>query len=101
MKLQQRLEDINKKDEEILSILEDGDEIQHEIRDVAQFRDFIYDTVVTTELILKRCEKKPMQPKMDATDAPSFSTKTKLLTVAFKRFDRGPCKCQTFWESFC
>ena len=40
-KLRQRLEDINKKDEAILNILEDKDEIKHEIRDAAQFRDFI------------------------------------------------------------
>ena len=61
----------------------------------------LYDTIVTTELILKSCENKTMQPKTDATDAPSFSTKIKLPTVALKRFDRGPSKWQTFWESFC
>ena len=32
-------------DEAILNILEDEDEIEHEIRDAAQFRDFVYDTV--------------------------------------------------------
>ena len=101
VKLQQRLEDINKVDEAILNILEDEDEIEHEIRDAAQFRDFIYETVVTIELTLKRFENKTMQPKTDATVAPSFSTKIKLPTVALKRFDGDPCKWQTFWESFC
>ena len=75
MKLQQRLEDINKVNEEILNILKGEGEIEHEIRDAAQFRDFIYDTVVTTEVILKRFENKTMQPKMDATADPSFSIK--------------------------
>ena len=101
VKLQQRLEDINKVYEGIPTILKDEIEIEHEIRDAAQFRDFMYDTVVTTELILKRFESKTMQPKTDVTVAPSFSTKIKLPTVALKRFDGDPCNWQTFWESFC
>ena len=91
MKLQQRLEDIKKVDEAIKNILEDEGEIEHEIRDTLQFRDFIYDTIVTTELVLKRFEHKTMQPKTDATVVPSFSTKIKLPTVALKRFDGDPC----------
>ena len=75
VKLQQRLEDIDKVDEAILNISEDEDEIENEIRDDAQFRDFIYDTVVTTELVLKRFENKTMQPKTYATVTSSFSTK--------------------------
>ena len=92
VKLQHRLEDINKVDEAIMNILEDEDEIEHEIRDAAQFRDFMYDTVVTTELVLKRFENKTMQPKTYATVAPSFSTKIELPTVALTRFYGEPCK---------
>ena len=87
-------------DQAILNILEDEDGIEHDIRDAAQFRDFIYDTVVTTELILKRFKNKATQPNTDATVAPSFSTKINIPTVALKRFDGDPCKWQTFWESF-
>jgi len=87
--------------EAILNILEDKDEIEHEIRDAAQFRDFMYDMFALTELVLKRFENKTMQPKTDATVTPSFSTKIKLPTVALKRFDGDPCKWQTFWESVC
>ena len=101
MKLQQRLQDINKVEEAILNISEDEGEIEHEVRYAVQFRDFIYDIVVTTELVLKRCENKTMQPKMDVTVAPSFSTKITLPTVAVERFDGDPCKRQTFWGSFC
>ena len=101
VKLQQRLEDVNKVDEAILNILEDEGEIKQEIRDTTQVRDFIYDTIVTTELVVKRFEHKTMQPNMDVTVVSTFSTKIKWPTVALKRVDRDPCKWLTFWKRFC
>ena len=49
-------------DEAILNMLEDEGENECVIRHTAQFRDFIYDRIMTTELVLKRFEHKTMQP---------------------------------------
>ena len=98
--LQQRLEDISKVDEGILNKLENEGETEHEIIEAAEIKDFIYETIVNLELVLKTIEHQTTQPTPDSKVVPSFSTKLKLPTVALKRFDGDPCQWQTFWESF-
>ena len=55
--------------EAILNILEDEGDIKHEIRDAAQFRDLIYDTVVANELALKKLKHKTIVRAVSLTIA--------------------------------
>ena len=82
--LQQRLEDISNVDEGILNKLENEDEIEHKILEIAEFKDFIYKTIVNLEFVLKNFEHQTKQPKLNSKLVPSFSTKLRLPTFALK-----------------
>ena len=73
--LQQILEDISKVDEGILNKMEDEGEIEHKVIETSEFKDFIYETIVHLELVLKNFEHQISQTKPDSKVVPSFSTK--------------------------
>ena len=97
MSLREKMQTLNKLDEEVLALLTTDDGVAKDIEESDAFKDSIYAALVKIE---EHISKRTTDPTVTATPPRPVASTVKLPKLTIQPFNGEPTRWTTFWDSY-